>query len=69
MSVISVRFPESLHAPARVLAEPEGISINQLMTTSLAENVAALQTSGYLEARVATAARKTCQFLVHFYTR
>lgn len=53
MSTISLRLPESLHAQARVLAEQEGISINQLITTSLAEKLSALQTREYLEARAA----------------
>lgn len=57
MSTISLRLPESLHAQARVLAEQEGISINQLITTSLAEKMAALLTSEYLEARAARASK------------
>jgi hypothetical protein len=42
-----------LHAQARLLAEQEGISINQLIATSLAEKMSALLTSEYLEARAA----------------
>jgi hypothetical protein len=53
MSTISLRLPESLHAQARVPAEQEGISINQLIATSLAEKMASLLTSEYLEARAA----------------
>ena len=37
MSTISLPLPESLHRQARELAEQEGISINQLIATSLAE--------------------------------
>ena len=37
MSTMSVRLPESLHKKARELAEREGVSINQLVTTALAE--------------------------------
>ena len=51
MSTISLRVPVSLHAQARALAEQEGISINQLIATSLAEKMSALLTSEYLEAR------------------
>lgn len=51
MSTISLRLPESLHEQARRLAEQEGISINQLIATSLAEKISALMTSEYLEAR------------------
>ena len=51
MSTISLRLPESLHRQARELAEQEGISINQLIATSLAEKMSALMTSDYLAAR------------------
>jgi len=51
MSTISLRLPESLHRQARELAEQEGISINQLIATSLAEKMSALMTSEYLAAR------------------
>jgi predicted DNA-binding ribbon-helix-helix protein len=57
MSTISLRLPESLHAQARQLAEQEGISINQLIATSLAEKVSALLTHEYLEARAARGSR------------
>jgi len=58
MSTISLRLPESLHRQARELAEKEGISINQLIATSLAEKMAALMTSAYLEARASAALRR-----------
>ena len=37
MTTMSVRLPESLHRKARELAEREGVSINQLVATALAE--------------------------------
>lgn len=58
MSTISLRLPDSLHRQARELAEQEGISINQLIATSLAEKVAALMTSDYLAERAARGSRK-----------
>ena len=51
MSTFSLRLPESLHRQSRELAEQEGISINQLIATSLAEKMSALMTSDYLAAR------------------
>ena len=51
MSAISLRLPESLHKQARELAKREGVSINQLVTTALAEKMAALMTTEYLEER------------------
>jgi hypothetical protein len=53
MSTLSLRLPESLHRQARELAKQEGISINQLITTALAEKMSALLTGEYLEARAA----------------
>jgi hypothetical protein len=51
MSTMSLRLPESLHRKARELAQQEGVSINQLVTTALAEKLAALMTVEYLEER------------------
>ena len=58
MSTISLRLPESLHRQARELAEKEGISINQLIATSLAEKMSALMTGEYLEERARRGSRK-----------
>ncbi len=41
MSTLSLRLPKSLHERARVLAEQEGVSINQLIATALAEKISA----------------------------
>ena len=51
MSTISLRLPDSLHESARVLAQREHISINQLVTLALAEKISALMTEEYLEKR------------------
>ena len=59
MSAISLRLPESLHKQARELAEREGISINQLIATALAEKMSALLTGEYLEERAARGDRRT----------
>ena len=61
MSTISLRLSESLHAQARALAEQEGISINQLIATSLAEKMSAVLTAEYLEARAARGSRAAFQ--------
>ncbi|GJG89077.1 hypothetical protein tb265_42580 [Gemmatimonadetes bacterium T265] len=57
MSTISLRLPDSLHAQARALAKADHVSINQLVTTALAEKIAALLTVEYLEARAARGSR------------
>ena len=53
MSTISLRLPESLHRKVRDLAKAVDVSINQLITTALAEKMSALMTVDYLEARAA----------------
>lgn len=51
MSAISLRLPESLHKRVRELAKQEDVSINQFITTALAEKLAVLMTTEYLEER------------------
>lgn len=51
MSTMSLRLPESLHRQAKELAEQEGVSVNQLIATALAEKISALQAVKYLEER------------------
>lgn len=51
MSTISLRLPESLHERVRELAKQENISINQFISTALAEKISALLTADYLEER------------------
>ena len=58
MSTMSLRLPESLHERAREIAKQEGVSINQLVATALAEKLSALDTVQYLEARAAGGSRK-----------
>jgi hypothetical protein len=58
MSTMSVRLPESLHQRARELAKEEGISINQLIATALAEKISALDTRAYLEERASRGSRE-----------
>jgi predicted transcriptional regulator len=53
VSTISLRLPESLHRKARELAKSEDVSINQLITTALAEKMSALMTVDYLQERAA----------------
>lgn len=51
MSALSLRLPDSLHAKLRELAEKDGVSINQFVTTAVAEKLAALATVEYIEER------------------
>ena len=58
MSTISFRIPDSLHRYAKALAKEDGISVNQLITTALAEKMSALATETYLEERANRGIRK-----------
>jgi hypothetical protein len=57
MSALSLRLPRSLHERARTLARREGISINQLISTALAEKMSALLTEEYFRERGQRASR------------
>lgn len=51
MSTLSLRLPNSLHEEVKNLAKQEGISINQFISSAVAEKMAALMTEEYLEQR------------------
>lgn len=57
MSAMSIRLPESLHRNARAYAEQEGVSVNQLIATALAEKLAALGAQDYLASRAQRASK------------
>jgi len=58
MGALSLRLPESLHRKLGELAEQEGVSINQLITSAVAEKMSALMTEEYLAARAKRASRR-----------
>lgn len=58
MSTVSVRLPESLHKRAKELAKRERTSINQLVSSALAEKISALEAEEYLEKRGKRASRE-----------
>lgn len=51
MSTLSVRLPDSIHRNARLYAEREGTSLNQLVATAVAEKLAALGAEEYIRQR------------------
>lgn len=57
MSTLSLRLPHSLHRHVRELARREGVSINQLIATAVAEKLAALMTVEYLDERARQGSR------------
>ena len=58
MSALSLRLSKSLHSRLRELARSEGVSINQLINSAVAEKPAALMTVEYLKERAARGSRK-----------
>ncbi|MCG8339616.1 MAG: type II toxin-antitoxin system HicB family antitoxin [Proteobacteria bacterium] len=51
MSTLSLRLPDSLHEQIKKLAKQDGISINQFVSSAVAEKMSALMTVEYLENR------------------
>lgn len=43
MGLFSLRLPKSLHEDLKVLAEEEGVSINQFISQALAEKISVLK--------------------------
>ena len=49
MSDLSVQLPNSLYKSLQILAQQDGISIDQFVATAVAEKISALTTEVYLE--------------------
>jgi hypothetical protein len=58
MSTSSLRLPNSLHRRLAELAKRDSVSINQLITSAVAEKASALMTLDYLKERAARASRR-----------
>ncbi|PSB26026.1 toxin-antitoxin system HicB family antitoxin [Stenomitos frigidus] len=50
MSHVNVQLPDSLYKNLQVLAEQDGITVDQFIATAVAEKIAALTTETYLKA-------------------
>src|SRR5690349_7436876 len=57
MSTLSLSLPESMHRRLGEVADREGVSINQLISSAVAEKMSALLTDAYLEARAKQGSR------------
>jgi len=55
---MSLQLPTHLHRKAKELSRKEGISINQLVATALAEKISALTAAEYLEERAQRGSRR-----------
>ena len=51
MSIVQVQIPDSLHKSLSDLAGRDGISIDQFISTAIAEKLSALMTEDYLKNR------------------
>ena len=49
MGALSLRLPESIHRHIREIAKIEGVSINQLISSAIAEKISAIMTEDYLK--------------------
>jgi predicted DNA-binding protein len=58
MTALSLRLPTSLHRKLAELSEHEGISINQLINSAVAEKMSALLTEEYLATRAKRGSRR-----------
>ncbi len=58
MSALSLRLPNSLHRHIKEIAQQEGVSINQFISSAVSEKISAIMTEEYLEQRAKRADRK-----------
>lgn len=58
MSAINVRLPDSLHKLAKEVARKDHVSLNQLITSAIAEKISALATEEYLQERTVRGSRQ-----------
>lgn len=64
MSALSLRLPDSVHRHIKELAQQEGVSINQFISSAVAEKVSAIATEDYLRQRALRADKQTFQRLL-----
>ena len=57
MSTISLRLPQSLHKRVSVLSHRDQVSINQFITTALAEKISSFDSLEYLNLRAKRGSR------------
>jgi hypothetical protein len=57
MTRVSFQMPGSIHQRAKLLAKRDGVSLDQLIATAVAEKVSVLETVDYLAKRAAQGSR------------
>ncbi len=58
MSALSLRLPDSIHRHIKEVAKKEGVSINQFISSAVAEKISAIMTDDYLKDRASRARKK-----------
>lgn len=58
MSALSLRLPDSIHKHIKEIARKEGVSINQFISSAVAEKISAIMTEEYLRDRAEKADKK-----------
>ena len=58
MSALSLRLPDSIHKHIKEIAKKEGVSINQFISSAVAEKISAIRTEEYLRERAEKAKRE-----------
>ncbi len=58
MSALSLRLPDSIHRHIKEIAQKEGVSINQFISSAVSEKISALLTEDYLKGRAKRAKKK-----------
>ena len=64
MSTLSLRLPDSIHRHIKEIAEREGVSINQFISTAVSEKISAILTEEYLAARAERAQPDTLKTIL-----
>ncbi|MFV1951651.1 MAG: toxin-antitoxin system HicB family antitoxin [Nitrospinota bacterium] len=58
MNALSLRLPDSIHRHIKDIAKKEGVSINQFISSAVAEKISAILTEDYLKSRAKRARKK-----------
>ncbi len=59
MSALSLRLPNSIHRHIKEIASQEGVSVNQFISSAVAEKISAISTENYLVERAHKANKRT----------
>ena len=58
MSALSLRLPDSIHRHIKEVAKKEGVSINQFISSAVAEKISSILTDDYLKDRAKRGRKK-----------